>query len=221
MNFKKLFPLYSEFHRLNYTNQGIKYHVFVLRKLKDFILMGGKTYWQPVKSCKVGMPRRLFIGKNSNVIRDNNFLQCSGGVYIGNYVEFATRVSLLSSNHDLYDQRISHRRPIVIGNYCWLGMNTTILAGVELGPRTVVANGAVVTKSFPEGKCVLAGVPARLIKKLDDEKIVYWKGAYEYYGYIDAKRFEENPSYIIRKYLDPNFFKVEKGKIVLKPDYLE
>jgi acetyltransferase-like isoleucine patch superfamily enzyme len=42
------------------------------------------------------------------------------------------------------------------------------LPGVELGPHTVVAAGAVVTKSFPEGNQLLVGNPARIIKNIGD-----------------------------------------------------
>ena len=168
------------------------------------------------KTCFVGMPRRLFIGKNSNVLRKNNHLQCSGGVYIGNYVEFATRVSLLSSNHDLYDQRISHMEPIVIGDYCWLGMNSTILAGVTLGPRTVVANGAVVTKSFPEGLCVIGGVPAKVIKRLDPTMFNPWKSEYEYYGFISAEKLEKDKYNYLKRYHDLDYFEILDDRIVLK-----
>ena len=42
-------------------------------------------------------------------------------------------------------------------------MNSIILPGVNLGPRTVVAAGSVVTKSFPDGFCVLAGNPAKIV----------------------------------------------------------
>ena len=219
MNYlKQLFPFYNEYHKINHTNQGIKYSTFLLHKIKS-VLGINKVYWQPVKTCRVGMPKRLYIGKNSNVIREYNFLQCSGGVWIGDYVEFATRVSLLSSNHDLYDQRISHKKPIRIGDYSWLGMHSTVLAGVELGPRTIVANGAVVTKSFPEGLCVLAGVPAKVVKKLDGQKFVRWKEKYEYYGYIEANKFESSPHYIVKRYLDSTIFKIKDDKIILLPDY--
>ncbi len=223
MNWKALFPFYKEYHKLNHTNQCIRYSTFLSHKLLSplaIFSVNNHYYWQPVKTCKVGMPRRLYIGKNSNVIREYNFLQCSGGVYIGDYVEFATRVSILSSNHDLYDQRKSHFKPIIIGDYCWLGMHSTILAGVELGPRTIVANGAVVTKSFPDGNVVLAGVPARIVKCLEPDKVVKWKAEYEYYGYISSAEFESKPSKIIEEYLDPTIFKVVNNKIVIKPDYI-
>ena len=44
-------------------------------------------------------------------------------------------------------------------------MNAVVLPGVVLGDNTVVAAGAVVTKSFPQGHCTVAGVPAVEIKR--------------------------------------------------------
>lgn len=212
---KQLFPFYNGYHLINYSNQEISYWDFLRRKF-----LGGKTYWNAHHPCTVQMPSRLYIGKCSKVMRDYNFFQCSGGIHIGNYVAFATRVSLLSANHDLYDQRISHRKPIIIGDYSWLGMNSTLLAGVELGPRTIVASGAVVTKSYPEGMCVLAGVPARVVKRLDPEKFIPWKYKEEYYGFIPAAKFEGNPQKYLEKYLDKDIFAVINGMIELSPEYL-
>ena len=45
-------------------------------------------------------------------------------------------------------------------------MNSMILPGVTLGSHTVVGAGSVVTKSFPEGYCVIAGNPAKKIKAI-------------------------------------------------------
>ncbi len=44
-------------------------------------------------------------------------------------------------------------------------MNSVILPGVQLGDYTVVGAGTVVTKSFPKGRCVIAGNPAKVIKE--------------------------------------------------------
>ncbi|WP_245838616.1 acyltransferase [Rubrivirga marina] len=51
---------------------------------------------------------------------------------------------------------------IKIGNDVFVGVNTIILPGVEIGDRVIVAAGSVVTKSIPDG-CIVAGVPARRI----------------------------------------------------------
>lgn len=54
--------------------------------------------------------------------------------------------------------------PVIIGDNVWIGMNAVILKGVAIGENSVVAAGAVVTKSVPEN-CVVAGNPAKIVKR--------------------------------------------------------
>ena len=56
---------------------------------------------------------------------------------------------------------------VVIHDSCHLGARTIVLAGVEIGPRTLVGAGSVVTKSLPPNT-VCAGNPAKPIMSLDD-----------------------------------------------------
>jgi acetyltransferase-like isoleucine patch superfamily enzyme len=63
-------------------------------------------------------------------------------------------------------------------------MGVKILPEVELGDFTIVGAGSIVTKSFPEGYCVIAGNPAKLIRKLDPEKCVYYRNDIEYNGFF-------------------------------------
>ena len=59
-------------------------------------------------------------------------------MWIGDYVRFGPNVGILSVNHDLYERDKAVGNPIKIGDYCWIGMNALVLAGVELGPSTIV-----------------------------------------------------------------------------------
>lgn len=58
-------------------------------------------------------------------------------------------VKIISASHNLNDYDLHDSiDPIEIGDNCWFGADVIILPGVKLGDHTVVAAGAVVTKSF-------------------------------------------------------------------------
>ena len=156
------------------------------------------VYWPKDKTCLVSNPRKIYVGRNSKIGRPGSYIQGAGGVYIGDFVRFGPNVGILSSNHDLYDRDSYITRSIKIGDYCWIGMNSLILAGVELGPSTIVGGGSVVTKSFPEGYVVIAGNPTRVIRYLDREKIHYPNHKCYYYGYNPEASFDR----LRKKYID-------------------
>lgn len=64
------------------------------------------------------------------------------------------------------DKREIGAREIFIGKNCFIGCNSIILKGSILGDNCVVGAGAVVAGKF-EDNCVIAGNPARVIKRLE------------------------------------------------------
>lgn len=91
----------------------------------------------------------------------------AGKIIIGKGSYIAPNVGIITTNHDVYnlDKHVEGRM-VKIGEKCWIGMNAVILPGVELGTNTIVGAGSVVTKSFPEGNCIIAGNPAKIIRIL-------------------------------------------------------
>lgn len=90
------------------------------------------------------------------------FQNFGGEITIGKRAYIAPNVGLITANHDPLD--LDKHLPgldIVIGESCWVGMNSVVLPGVVLGSRTIVGAGSVVTRSFPEGGCIIAGNPAK------------------------------------------------------------
>jgi acetyltransferase-like isoleucine patch superfamily enzyme len=63
------------------------------------------------------------------------------------------------------DQKVEDikKRPIIIGDGCFIGANSIILKGTTLGKNCVVGAGSVVSGSFPDN-VVIAGNPAKVIK---------------------------------------------------------
>jgi acetyltransferase-like isoleucine patch superfamily enzyme len=119
------------------------------------------------------------------------YIQGIGKLEIGDYTIVAPNVGIITANHDLHDPAIHQPSFVQIGRYCWIGMNAVVLPGVVLGDHTIVAAGSVVTKSFPEGYCVIAGNPAKVTKYLDPSKCVEHRNKYEYVGYVPAAKFEK------------------------------
>lgn len=114
-----------------------------------------------------------------------------GKIFIGDYTQIGPNVGLIAANHDVYDNAKHIESKIEIGEYCWIGMGAVILPEVILGDFTIVAAGAIVTKSFEDGYCVIGGNPARKIKDLDKAKCIRNKSNHEYNGYIPASEFPE------------------------------
>ncbi|MFA7164596.1 MAG: DapH/DapD/GlmU-related protein [Desulfoplanes sp.] len=95
------------------------------------------------------------------------FFQAVGKIKIGSNCWFAQNSCVITSNHD-FDNIAVNAPPkqVAIGNDCWIGANAIILPGVTLGDHTIVGAGAIVTKSFPEGNCIIAGNPAKKMRDL-------------------------------------------------------
>lgn len=105
---------------------------------------------------------------NGVVIGDYCNIRASTSVIkIGNDVQIAQFVNLIGTNHSrTSDGRVARdyagKAGITIGDRCWLGVQSTLLPGVELGTDCIVGAGAVVTRSWPSFS-TLGGVPARRI----------------------------------------------------------
>ena len=63
------------------------------------------------------------------------------------------------------DKGMIRTKPIQIGRNCFIGCNSIILKGTVLGDNCVVGAGSVVSGEF-EDNCVIAGNPAKVIRKL-------------------------------------------------------
>ena len=127
------------------------------------------------ETLRVVPPFHTDCGKNIHIgenvfINANCVMQDQGGVYIGDNAFIGHNVCILTLNHDFDPEKRAnlYPNPVHIGNSAWLGSNATILPGITIGDGAVVAAGAVVTKDVP-ANTIVAGVPAKIIKKVDEK----------------------------------------------------
>lgn len=114
----------------------------------------------------------LFIGKDVRL----NYGVSIGvvqSVRLGDRVRVGPYVMIIDSEfHDLYDRdKRATPRPIVIEDDVWIGAKASVLPGVHIGRGSVVGTAAVVTADVP-AFTIVAGVPAREVKKLDPARFV-------------------------------------------------
>lgn len=113
--------------------------------------------------------KNITIGKNVWIQQGCTFFD-RGGITIGDDVYIAPKVNLVTLNHlvNPYERSTTVAKPIKIGNRVWIGIAATVLSGVTIGDNAIVGAGSVVMHDV-EPNTVVAGNPARVIKRLDEK----------------------------------------------------
>src|SRR5262245_46524959 len=138
----------------------------ILRELLGRV--GEGVLIRPPFRCEYGT--RVSIGAGSFFNYDCLMLDVAP-VTVGKACQIAPRVQFLTATHpiDPAARRIGWEsgEPIVVGDNAWLGGGAIVCPGVTIGGDTVVGAGAVVADDLPAG-VVAAGVPAKVIREIDD-----------------------------------------------------
>ena len=113
--------------------------------------------------CHISVGERFYANFNWTVL-DTCPVTIGDNAMLGPNVQFYTALHPLDAQERIAGPE--YGAPITIGDNVWIGGGAMILAGVTLGDNVVVGAGSVVTKSFGDN-VVIAGNPARVIKKLD------------------------------------------------------
>ena len=133
------------------------------------------------------------------------------GLEIGKYCSIAKDVKFILGGNHRYDCIMTYpirtkfisgkinesysKGKIILEDDVWIGVGATLLSGVRIGQGSVIAAGAVVTKSFPPFS-VIGGNPAKLIKMRFEEKIIRKIEKFDLViGSIDPSKIKENIKY--------------------------
>jgi maltose O-acetyltransferase len=137
------------------------------RILKALIPSAGADFWlQPPFYCDYGsnikIGDKVFFNFNCVVLD-------VAPVTIGSRTLFGPNVQIYTATHPLnHTERASgleYAKPISIGEDVWIGGSAVICPGVNIGDRSVIGAGSVVTKDIP-ADVFAAGNPCKVIRSL-------------------------------------------------------
>lgn len=159
------------------NNKLLLIYSIIVRIIPETSFHALKVLMLRVCGAKIGSNVRVcssarFLGCGSLEVGDDVwigpccFIYPSKGscIKIGNCVDIAPCVKLFTGSHEIglgcHSAGKGFCRDVIVGDGCWLGAGSMVLPGVALPRKTVVAAGAVVTKSTKSNFTLLAGVPA-------------------------------------------------------------
>lgn len=145
---------------------GVAFRFAMLKRLCNVV--GDNVY---VARCVV-LKNLTDVSIGSNVsFHEFCYIDGFGGIVIGDDVSVAHGTSIISFEHTWSDKTLPIKynslmgKKISISNDVWIGCGVRVLAGVEIGRRSIVAAGSVVKQSVPENT-IVAGVPAKPVKSI-------------------------------------------------------
>ena len=133
--------------------------------------------------CEYGV--NIHVGRDCFVNYNCVFLDVApivleDGVWIGASVTVATPLHPYLAEERMIreypdgEHDLEYAKPITLKKNCWICSGAVISGGVTVGENSIVAAGAVVTKDVPD-HCIVGGVPAKVIRMIDeDDRMDVW-----------------------------------------------
>ena len=142
----------------------------LLRKL--FGKLGKNPYVEPTIFCGFGWNIEAgdnFYANNNCVFVDPGKITFGDNVFIGPSCGFYTAHHPI--HPELRNKLYEYARPIKVGSDVWIGGNTVVLPGAEIGSNVVIGAGSVVTGKIPDN-VVAFGNPCRVHRAITQEDLI-------------------------------------------------
>jgi acetyltransferase-like isoleucine patch superfamily enzyme len=146
---------------------------FALGSERGLLRVRGRMFVDGIVAIGVGS--RVDVGPSAQLrVGDGTYFSpnvrivLTSGLSVGSGCAVSWDVQILDDDHHLIDSGRGFgpsSKPIEIGDRVWIGSRATILKGVRIADGCVIASGAVVTRSVEEPNSLVAGSPARIVRR--------------------------------------------------------
>ena len=162
------------------------YKWLFFKKLGLVSYIGKPLFFTGLGGVRIGKRFRLYPGWRIEVLQQGlinidedvsagqglHLIALENVLHIGRGTVISADVLITNADHDyrqigvpIYRQAMINK-PTNIGDNCFIGAGAKLLAGTTLGKQCIVGANAVVKGCFPDF-CVIAGNPAKIIKRFD------------------------------------------------------
>lgn len=117
-----------------------------------------------------GEGQKVAIGAHTTSISLYLLCQEQCDVFIGAHCMFSREIEIRTTDaHSVIDRqtgrRVNEAASIRVGDHVWVGVGAVLSKGAEIAPDSIVGAGAFVNRRFEEGGVILAGLPARIVRR--------------------------------------------------------
>ena len=142
--------------------------------VKELLGKSENAFINPPFYCDYG--KHIEVGKNFFANYNCTIIDVAK-VKIGDNCQFAPNVSIYTAGHPVHpvarNSMYEYGIEVTVGDNVWIGGNTVIMPGVNIGSNTVIGAGSVVTKDIPDW-VVAAGNPCKVIREITEEDFEYY-----------------------------------------------
>lgn len=144
--------------------------------VKELLGKSENAFINPPFYCDYGS--HIEVGKNFFANYNCTIIDVAK-VKIGDNCQMAPNVAIYTAGHPVHpvsrNSMYEYGIEVTIGDNVWIGGNTIILPGVNIGNNTVIGAGSVVTKDIPDW-VIAAGNPCKVIRNITEkDKKFYYK----------------------------------------------
>lgn len=157
--------------RIGFGGVGIFDSVFsrTIWQVSGTVIFKGKTNIGHGSKISVGKLGKLEIGDNFIITAESSII-CHKSIRFGNNNLISWENLFLDTDfHKIYNlnrkEIININKEIIIKDNVWIGCRNTFLKGTNISKNSIVASNSVINKEFLEENILIAGNPAKIVKK--------------------------------------------------------
>lgn len=159
----------AKFNNIKAVMNGFDNQI-IIRDKCDF---WGEIYFD---MCNYNRNKKIILEQGVTIINCEFHCWSEGStIHIGEDCMFSGNVIVFNGDgHPIYDietkEKINDGKFVDIGSHCWIGYGAHICKNVKIAPNNVIGAESLVCKSLEEQNCVIAGNPAKIVRKN-----IYWE----------------------------------------------